>query len=106
MRVAEFNSRLKPLLQANYLSVLSRVIAGIVGGYILANCLSILLAYMLPIPKADGVLLGIQVSFTIYTAAVMWVFAAKTAFKAWLGLLVPGVASAVILYFLMPEGLL
>lgn len=88
------------------LPVISRVIAAIFGGYGLANCLSILLAYLLPLPQSDGVLVGIQTSFAIYTIAVIWVFAAKTATKAWLGLFVPSVVSAVMLYFLIPEGLL
>lgn len=87
-------------------TITSRVIAAIIGGYLLANCLSILLAYLLPLPQADGVLVGIQASFIIYAGAVLWVFAAKTAWKAWLGLLVPGLVSAVLLYFLIPDGLL
>lgn len=106
MKIIEFSLRLKLLLGQNFFLVLSRVVAAILGGYVLANCLSILLAYLLPLPQADGVLVGIQASFAIYAVAVIWVFAAKTAKQAWFGLLIPGLVSSAALYFLLPEGLL
>lgn len=106
MRVIKVAVYLKQLLRHIFSPISSRVLAAIIGAYVLANCLSILLAYLLPMPKADGVLVGIQFSFVIYACAVMWVFAAKSAWRAWLGLLVPGFVSAALLYFLIPQGLL
>ncbi len=66
-----------------------RVIAAIIGGYTLANIAAIFLSYLLPMPKSDTVMTGILVSFAIYTGAIMWVFAVRSAHKAWLGLAVP-----------------
>lgn len=53
------------------------------------TALSISLAGMLPEPKADAVLTATLLSFAIYTLAILWAFAARTARLAWLGLLVP-----------------
>lgn len=90
--------------------VLSRVIAAIVGGFLLANLISILLSYIVysfsSVAKADGVNISILSSFLLYAASIIWVFSAKTARQAWLGLLIPALFSAVGIYLLMPEGLL
>jgi hypothetical protein len=39
-------------------------------------------------------------SFTIYVCAVLWVFAARSAARAWLGLLLPAAALACAAYVL------
>jgi hypothetical protein len=66
-----------------------RVIVAILGGYALANIAAILLSYLLPMPKSDAVMTGILLSFAIYTGAIMWVFAVRSAHKAWLGIAAP-----------------
>lgn len=71
------------------LSVLARLAAAIFGGYALATVLSISIAGMLSEPKADAVLTAALLSFAIYTLAILWAFAVRTAHLAWLGLLVP-----------------
>lgn len=71
------------------LAIASRVSAAIFGGYGLASLASIALAAVLPGGRADGVLGAIQSSFAIYAAAILWVFSARTATRAWVGLLVP-----------------
>lgn len=71
------------------LSVLSRVVAAAVGGYVLALVASIVLAAFMPGNRADGVLWAMQLSFAVYTLAVIWVFAARTATRAWIGLFIP-----------------
>lgn len=73
------------------LAIGSRVAAAVFGGYGLASLASIALAALMPGGRADGVLGAIQVSFAIYAAAVLWVFSARTAARAWVGLLVPAV---------------
>jgi hypothetical protein len=87
-------------------AVVSRVTAAIVGGYLLANLGSIALSYLLPGPQADAVSTGLLVSFLIYACAVLGVFAAKTAWRAWVGLLVSGLLCSLVIWQLVPEGLL
>ncbi|MEP1444574.1 MAG: hypothetical protein ABJK37_00495 [Paraglaciecola sp.] len=88
------------------LPLLSRIIAAIVGGYVFANTTVIILSYLLPGPQYNAVLSGMLASYLFYAFAIMWVFYAKTARKAWLGLLVPIIISAAFLWFLIPQGLL
>jgi hypothetical protein len=82
-----FERRLFISSTACSLSVAMRIIAAVVGGYALAHSLPIAIAAVMPITKAA--LFAIQGSFLVYTAAVIWVFAARNARAAWLGLLVP-----------------
>lgn len=74
---------------ASSLPIAARIAAAVFGGYALAHTLSIALAAALPMPRAEAALFAIQGSFLIYTAAVLWAFAARSALTAWLGLLVP-----------------
>lgn len=85
--------------------VLSRVIAAIFGGYLLANSVAILLPYLLPGSKANGVMTGILVSFLIYACAAMWVFSAKSAWQAWAGILFSCLLCISLVTIFMPNGL-
>lgn len=91
MVVASHTSmRKRRALSLDYrLSVLSRVLAAVIGGYAFATVLSILLSRLVPMPRAEAVATGMLLSFAIYAAAVLWVFAARTAYRAWSGLLLP-----------------
>lgn len=97
-------------MQLIFNPILSRIVAAIVGGFLLASLLSILLSYGVysfsPTSKVDGVNTGALSSFLFYAMAIVWVFAAKTAWQAWLGLLIPALISAVGIFMLRPEGLL
>jgi hypothetical protein len=42
----------------------------------------------------------LMASFAVYTVAIVWVFAARSATTAWLGLLIPGLVCALILALL------
>ena len=79
------------------LGVASRGVAAIVGGYVLAALVTRLLSVSLPMARSEAVMTATLLSFTIYTCAVLWVFATGTALRAWLGLLIPGAAIAAIL---------
>lgn len=81
------------------MSVVSRIAAALLGGYTLTNVLAGSIARVLPMPPADAVFTMILASFAIYVAVVVWVFAARTASRAWLGLLVPAAASLALLVF-------
>ena len=65
----------------------SRIVAALFGGYALAALASVA-ALALPISKPQAVLVGMLVSFAIYAAAVVWVFAVRSAGRAWAGLLI------------------
>lgn len=82
------------------LSVFSRVIAASIGAYALVNLANMALAFLLPAEQYKDLLFAMQISFIFYTLAIIWVFAARTATKAWLGLLYVAIPLGLIdLYF-------
>jgi hypothetical protein len=76
------------------LAVASRVVAASVGGYLLTALASICLAQFLPLARAEAVVLAMTVSFLVYLPAVLWCFACRSAWRAWLGLLIPSAVLA------------
>lgn len=66
--------------------VTSRIVAAVGGGYALAALVSVA-TVALPISKPQSVLAGMLLSFLVHAAAVIWVFAARSATRAWAGLL-------------------
>jgi hypothetical protein len=70
--------------------LISRIVAALFGGYALA-ALSSVAVLALPMSKPQAVLTGMLASFAIYAAAVIWVFAVRSALKAWVGLIVVAV---------------
>ena len=85
----------RPVTPRNHLPLFSRIVAAIVGGYLLASIATVLLSFILPASLPEAVLGATLLSFAIYTAAIIWVFAARSATRAWLGLLLPGAGLAV-----------
>ncbi|MFC7286524.1 DUF3649 domain-containing protein [Herminiimonas glaciei] len=71
------------------LGVASRAVAAILGGYAVTALATALLAVILPMVRIDAVLTATLLSFTVYTCAVLWVFAARSAFRAWIGIVLP-----------------
>lgn len=71
------------------LPLLSRVLAAILGGYLLASAAAVFLAAALPTGRAEGVLAGMQFSFAVYTGAVIWSFSPVALSRVWVGLLLP-----------------
>ncbi len=65
----------------------SRIVAALFGGYALA-ALASMAALALPLDEPQAVLTGMQSSFLVYAVAVIWVFAARSARRAWAGLAV------------------
>jgi hypothetical protein len=70
--------------------LISRIVAALFGGYALA-ALSSVAVLALPMSKPQAVLTGMLASFAIYAAAVIWVFAVRSALKAWVGLVIVAV---------------
>ena len=70
--------------------LISRIIAALFGGYVLA-ALSSVAVLALPMSKPQAVLTGMLASFAVYAGAVIWVFAVRSALKAWAGLIIVAV---------------
>ncbi|MES2584691.1 MAG: DUF3649 domain-containing protein [Pseudomonadota bacterium] len=64
-----------------------RALAAIFGGYAVAALSAAVLALYLPTARAEAVVTATLVAFVVYPCAVLWVFAARSAAQAWLGLL-------------------
>lgn len=69
------------------LPLISRLIAAIGGGYALAALLSVAVL-ALPVSRPQAVIGGMLGSFALYAGAVVWVFAVRSATRAWAGLIV------------------
>ena len=67
--------------------LLSRVVAALFGGYALAALTSVA-TLALPMTRPEAVFTGMLLSFVVYVLAVIWVFAVRSATRAWVGLLV------------------
>jgi len=73
------------------LAVLSRVLAASLGGYAVTALISAVLALALPLlsgaSRADAVMIATMLSFAVYAIVAIWVFCARTALRAWVGLI-------------------
>ncbi|WP_017937382.1 DUF3649 domain-containing protein [Zestomonas thermotolerans] len=65
-------------------SITSRVLAALVGGYALAYGFTAFFTVYLPLARPDRVVFAGLLSFVVWTAAVIYVFAARSAIRAWL----------------------
>ncbi|WP_129642280.1 DUF3649 domain-containing protein [Peristeroidobacter agariperforans] len=68
------------------LSVAARALAAIVGGYALTALASFAMAIFLPLSRAEASMTATLSSFLIYACVVIWVFAARTTWRAWAGI--------------------
>lgn len=84
------------------LQVAARVVAAAVGGYALASALTVLLALIWPLPRAQAVLASTMLGFVWYTIAVIWVFTARSVTRAWVGMMLPTVVIALLCWWLLP----
>lgn len=65
-------------------SIASRVLAALVGGYAMAYAVTAFLAVYLPLARPDRVVFSSLASFAVWTAVVIYVFAARSAARVWL----------------------
>ncbi|MGC4071951.1 MAG: hypothetical protein QM760_05445 [Nibricoccus sp.] len=88
------------------LAIASRALAAIAGGYAVAAGTNVALTLALKNtgPKEDVIMLATMPSFLVWAGAVIWVFTARTAVRAWLGVAVPGVVVAMVIWFLRSGG--
>jgi len=70
--------------------VTSRVMAGFLGGYLLASLatsiMALLLVQLSGHPRADALLIATMLGFVLYAVLIVWVFSTATARRAWLGI--------------------
>lgn len=97
-------SKTTTLTAAYRWSVASRVAAAALGGYALGSAATVLLALLWPVPKAQGVLWATMLSFAVYTAAVIWVFCARSATRAWIDMALGTAVCAGLAWLLMLGG--
>lgn len=83
--------------------LVSRIVAAIGGGYAVA-ALASLAVLALPVDRGQAVLAGQLASFALYAGAVVWVFAVRSAWRAWGGLLVVGLPLAVAAWWVTSAG--
>jgi hypothetical protein len=69
------------------LAIASRVLAAIFGGYALTALATFALSVFLPLSRAEASMTATLSSFLIYTCVVIWVFATRTAWRAWAGII-------------------
>ena len=67
------------------LAIGSRLLAGLLGGYVFTYALTAALAQVLPFNRVDALLIATLLSFLFYTLAIIWAFAARSTWRAWLG---------------------
>lgn len=83
-------------------AVASRVLAAVAGGYTLCSVATVLLALLWPLPQAEAVAASTMLSFTLYTAIIVWIFAVKRLKTVWLGLLAASLVCTVLSWLLLP----
>ena len=80
------------------MAIASRAMAAILGGYAVAalatGCVSLVLAQWTGMARPEAVVTSTLLSFLWFALAVVWVFAADTAWRAWIGLIVPAAVLA------------
>lgn len=67
-------------------SVVSRIVAAILGGYAFTYAFTAALARLLPMDKNDAVIVATLPAFLIYTLAILWAFGCRSVGKVWAGL--------------------
>lgn len=87
-------------LSAPWLPTFSRSVAAIVGGYAFASVLTAFLALTLPLARSQAVLAAMLIAIAAYACAAMWVFATSSATRAWIGLAVPTLVMAAVVWWL------
>ncbi|TLX54348.1 iron transporter [Stutzerimonas nosocomialis] len=66
--------------------VVSRILAALLGGYLFTYAFTAALARLLPLGKADAVVVATLPAFLIYTLAILWAFGCRSPRRAWAGL--------------------
>jgi len=73
------------MLLKTTLPLLSRIVAALFGGYALGALASVA-ALAWPVSRPQAILTGMMLSLWVYAGAAIWVFAARSATRAWAGI--------------------
>ena len=74
----------------DYGPLISRILAALFGGYAVAALASVAVL-ALPADRTQAAISGTLLSFAVYAGAVIWVFAVRSATRAWVGLLLAAI---------------
>ncbi|OWG13568.1 iron uptake protein [Delftia sp. K82] len=88
----------------DYGPLISRILAALFGGYAVAALASVAVL-ALPADRTQAAISGTLLSFAVYAGAVIWVFAVRSARRAWAGLLVTALALAPAAWWTWGKGL-
>lgn len=83
-------------------AVLSRVLAATVGGFMIAGLSVPVITGLLPGPNELATYGAMLLSFTVWLIAVLWVFTASNATRAWAGTTATIIALAMLALLLKP----
>ncbi|MGC3982070.1 MAG: hypothetical protein QM808_12485 [Steroidobacteraceae bacterium] len=86
------------------LSVASRVLAAFVGGYAFTSAVTVLLALLWPLPKAEAIYAADMLSFTLYVLVLIWAFSVRRVRVVWLGMFGGAAVFALLALALLPTG--
>ncbi len=82
----------------------SRILAALLGGYAVA-ALSSVAVLALPVDRVQAAISGTLLSFAVYAGAAVWVFAVRSAWRAWAGLLAAALVLAPAAWWTWGRGL-
>ncbi|CAB5683966.1 Protein of uncharacterised function (DUF3649) [Delftia tsuruhatensis] len=88
----------------NHGPLTSRILAALFGGYAVA-ALSSVAVLALPADRVQAAISGTLLSFAVYAGAAVWVFAVRSAWRAWAGLLVAALVLAPAAWWTWGQGL-
>jgi hypothetical protein len=86
------------------LSIASRAVAAIFGGYALSALVAAVFARCLPMARVEAVMTGMLASFAVYATVVICAFAMGSATRVWLWLAAIGLPLAAALAWSMHGG--
>ncbi len=76
-----------PVGDVSWTTILSRVLAAAMGGYLLSYTFVGAVVRISPLDKEDTVLASTMAGLILYIVAIIWVFAARSSLKTWATLL-------------------
>jgi len=77
-------------------AIAARVVGGVGGSYAVATAIDVALARMLPLAPAEAMVTATLVGALAMPTAAIWAFGARTAKRAWGGLLLVGGGAAIV----------
>ena len=84
--------------------ILLRVLAGFIGGYILTGYITAVTAVLLPLTRADAVMLSSMLSYLWFAGILIWAFAIKSLLNLYL-ILAMSIGAMATLYFALQSGI-